>query len=233
MRLLLLQHVPHEHPGYITTYAQNKDIALEIVELWKPYTIPEVESYDGMIILGGPMGVYEEFPSKADEITAIQRTIGHIPVLGICLGSQLLAYALGAGVHPNIKDGKRVKEVGYYTVDITEKGKNDPILKGFPPSVKGLQWHGDAFELPQGANLLATSPLCVNQAFSYKNAYGFLFHFEFTPHMIAKQIEVDKEWIHKDNEVDEKQLIQEAQDSAELMKKQCFQLLDNFLSNRF
>jgi len=229
MKLLILQHVPHEHPGYITEYAQKKKIELDIIELWKPYSLPQIENYDGMVILGGPMGVYEAFPSKTDEVKVIQSALGHIPILGICLGSQLLAYALGAQVHPNIKDGKRLKEVGYFMVDLTEKEKVAPILKGFNSPVKVLQWHGDVFELPKGAELLATSSVSENQAFSSQNAHGFLFHFEFTPEMVAKQIEVDKEWMHADNEIDEELLLKEARESAGLMRKQCFQLLDNFL----
>ena len=114
-------------------------------------------------------------------------------------------------------------------VDLTEKEKVAPILKGFNSPVKVLQWHGDVFELPKGAELLATSSVSENQAFSSQNAHGFLFHFEFTPEMVAKQIEVDKEWMHADNEIDEELLLKEARESAGLMRKQCFQLLDNFL----
>lgn len=230
MKLLVFQHIPHEHPGSIAKYAQEKNIVLDVIELWKPYSIPQTHTYDGIIVLGGPMGVYEDFPSKADEIKVLQSALGRTPILGICLGSQLFAHALGAEVHPNMKNGQRIKEVGYFTVDLTEKGKNASILKGFASPLKVLQWHGDAFELPKGANLLATSPLCANQAFSFENAHGFLFHFEFTPDMVAKQIEIDREWIHKDNEVDEQLLLKEAHEYAYLMEKQCFQLLNNFLT---
>lgn len=233
MKFLVFQHVPHEHPGLIANFAKANGIKLDIVKLWRPYKIPTISNYNALIIMGGPMGVYEnetQYPSKNDELAVIKQALNRIPIIGFCLGSQLLAYALGADVYPNIKDGKKVKEIGYYTVDLTANGKKDHLFKGFSSSVKVLQWHGDAFELPKGAKLLATSPLCQNQAFSYQNAYGLLFHFEFTTEMVAKQIELDRNWIHQDHEIDENQLLKEAKTNAKLMEQQCKKLFDNFLT---
>src|SRR5579872_5007615 len=213
MRFLVFQHVPHEHPGLISGFAKENNIDLEIVELWRPYSIPSVLDYDALIIMGGPMGVYEDssaYPSKENEIKAIQEGLGKVPMLGFCLGSELLAHALGANVYPNIQNGKKVKEIGYYQLDLTEEGLKSPLFKNFTSPIEVLEWHGDAFELPKKSTLLATSPLCHNQAFSYKNAYGLLFHFEFTPEMIAKQIEVDKTWIHEDLEINEKELLKQS-----------------------
>jgi len=233
MKFLVFQHVPHEHPGLLTRYAEQEGVALDIVELWKNYKIPSVPRYNALIIMGGPMGVYDsgdKYPSKDDEVAAIKNAVGNIPVLGICLGSQILAHTLGAKVYPNTIEGKRVKEIGYYTVDLTPEGRDDIIFRGFSPHTRVLQWHGDAFDLPAGAKLLATSPLCRTQAFSYGNAYGLLFHFEFTPQMIERQTEIDKDWIHKDHEIGEAQLLEEANKNAPLMEKQCKTLFDNFLS---
>jgi GMP synthase-like glutamine amidotransferase len=229
MKLLVLQHVPHEGPGYISEYAQNNDMTLEVVELWESYSMPDVKNYDALIILGGPQGVYEEFPSKTDEIQAIRTALGKVRILGICLGSQLLAHVLGAEVYPNVIHGKRVKEIGYSTVDLTEQGERAPILQGFGSPLTVLQWHGDVFELPRGAQRLATSSVSETQAFSINNAFGFLFHLEFTPEMVFKQIKIDNEWIHADIEVDEEILMDESEKTAHVMKKQCFALLDNFL----
>ena len=233
MKFLVFQHVKHEHPGLMTDFAQKKGIKLNIVELWKSYKIPSLNSYKALIIMGGPIGVYEGldvFPSKNDEIGIIRKSIGKIPILGFCLGSQLLAAALGAQVYPNIKNGKHIKEIGYYSVNLTEDGQKDHLFKGFSANFQVLQWHGDTFDLPSCSALLATSRLCKNQVFSYGKAYGLLFHLEFTPVMIEKQIEIDNEWIHKDFVIDERKLLDLSKKNTETMEKQCILLLNNFLN---
>lgn len=231
MKLTVFQHVPHEHPGLIAKYVKDKGIELNIVELWKPYVMPDLNDADAFIIMGGSMGVYEDFPSKYDELTFIKSAIDKIPIIGFCLGSQLLAHALGAKVYPNEQDGKRVKEIGYYDVELTEVGLRDPLFRDFSTPMKVLQWHGDAFDLPQGARLLATSRDCTNQAFRYGDrTYGLLFHNEFTPEMVAKQIKVDNKWIHENFALDEEALKRQARDNADLMQRQCQQLMDNVVS---
>ncbi|MSU56035.1 MAG: type 1 glutamine amidotransferase [Candidatus Taylorbacteria bacterium] len=230
MKILIVQHVLHESPGYIAEYAKERGIALDVLELWKPYTIPNIKDYDALIILGGPMGVYDDYLSKEDELRVIKESIGRLPILGICLGSQLLAHALGAKVYKNFKDGKRAKEIGYYDMELTKEGSASALFKGFSSPFKVLQWHGDAFDLPEGATLLASSPLCENQAFSYKNAFGTLFHMEFTPAMVKELNELDRKWTHEDFNLDEQKLLAETQTLAPLMKKQCYRLLDNLLA---
>jgi GMP synthase-like glutamine amidotransferase len=227
-RVLVLQHVPYESQGYIADYAQEHDIAFDVVRLWEPYDLPDVLQYSALIIMGGPTSVYEEYPSKNDEIALIKAALGTIPMLGLCLGSQLIAHALGARVYPNETHGKRAKEIGYYTVRLTPEGTAHRLFKGLGPDVRVFEWHGDAFDLPTDASLLATSPLCRNQAFAYRNAYGLLFHLEFTPEMVQGLAEVNREWSHEDFDLDEEMLYKEARGLASLMKKQCSTLLDNF-----
>jgi GMP synthase (glutamine-hydrolysing) len=233
MNILLFQHVPHETPGLIAEYAKEKDINLSVVEFWKPYQMPELLDFNALIIMGGPMGVYEgpdKFPSKEDEVNFIKNALGQIPIIGFCLGSQLLANVLGSKVAPNIIDGKIKKEIGYYDVDLTEEGKEDSLFRGFSSPVKVLQWHGDAFDLPEGAILLATSPDCHNQAFRYGDkTYGMLFHNEFTQAMVNNQIALDRSWIYEDFEFNAAKVNQEAEEYKSLMRKQCFMLMDNFL----
>jgi GMP synthase (glutamine-hydrolysing) len=120
----------------------------------------------------------------ADEVLAAERTLlagaaeRDVPILGVCLGAQLLAHALGARIYPNPAG----REVGVSEVLLTDDGRSDPLLAGLPDPLPVMQWHGDAFELPAGASLLATSPVCENQAFRVgRRAYGVLFHPEVGP----------------------------------------------------
>ncbi len=223
--------MPHEAPGYFTRNAKKLGVDLEIVKLWQRYELPDIKNIDGLIMLGGSMGVYDEFPSKNDEINFIKNAAGKKPMLGICLGSQLIAHALGAKVYKNIRAGKHIKEIGYYDIDLTEAGAKDPLFKNFPSPFKVLHWHGDAFDLPVGAVLLAASPNCANQAFRLgKNIYATLFHSEFTPQMVKQGIKEDNAWIHQNFELDEDKFIKEANACNSLMEQQNFKLLSNFLS---
>lgn len=235
MKFLVFQHVPHEHLGLIGDYLKSKNIAAEIIEFWKPYEIPDIGDFDALIIMGGPMGVYEGddvFPSKKDEVKVIKKAIkNNVPTIGFCLGSQLIAKALGSSVYPNIQNGKKVKEIGYYNVDLTAEGAKDQIFQNITSPVNVLQWHGDIFDLPKNAVSLASSPACQYQAFRYgKSTYGMLFHNEFTPEMVSKLIEIDQKWTHDDFDLDEEKLKQESKNYSSKMKGQCTQLFDNFLS---
>src|SRR5215470_7340130 len=226
--VLVFQHVPYEGDGHIADYLRERGIGFDVVRLWQAYTVPDLSRYAALIVLGGPMGVYEDFPSKDDELALIKAAIGTIPVLGICLGSQLIAHALGARVYPNEHDGKSTKEIGYDTVHLTPEGRAHPLFEGFDEAVRVLQWHGDAFDLPRGASLLATSPCCRNQAFAYRNTYGLLFHLELTPAMVEGLAEVNRAWTHEHFDLDEEKLAREALELASLMKAQTFRLMDNF-----
>jgi GMP synthase (glutamine-hydrolysing) len=131
----------------------------------------------GLIVMGGPQSVYEQdkFPFLRDEMRLIEDALKHAkPILGVCLGSQLLATALGASVYP-----VRQKEIGWHRVSLTPSAAVNGIFEGEPRSLTAFHWHGDIFDLPRGATLLASSALTANQAFRYgKNAYGLLFHME-------------------------------------------------------
>lgn len=229
-KLLVFQHIEREHSSRIAEYADDRSIELDVIRLWEPYTIPDISLYDGLIILGGPMGVYEDFSSKEDELGAIRTHKGQVPMLGICLGAQLIAHALGADVYPNKKEDKHIKEVGHHTVALTDEGKESPLFKGFPSELTVLQWHGDTFDLPEGATLLATGPACCNQAYSIGNMYGVQFHFEMTLPLLKVIVEAEREWAKVDPELDVEKFFREVEEFEPVMKKQCYQLLDNFLS---
>ena len=138
----------------------------------------------GIVVLGGLMNVDEtdKYPYLAAELDYIRSALdAELPILGVCLGAQLLAKALGAKVSPLV-----TKEIGWYPLRVTEAATDDPLFSHFGPSETVFQWHGDAFELPTGAVQLAESPLCPQQAFRYgESAYGLQFHMEVTAEMVA------------------------------------------------
>ena len=189
MRALVLQHVAMEGPGTLAPYLEARGWTLETVALYAGARPPEdARGYQAVIVMGGPMGVYDEaaYPFLRAEQHFLRCAMAQdVPLLGICLGSQLLAKALGARVYRNAQ-----KEIGWYTVDLTPAGAADPLFAGLPLSLPVFQWHSDAFDLPAGARPLASSPLCAHQAFRYGDrVYGLLFHLELTPAMIHTWIE--------------------------------------------
>ena len=184
MRALLLQHIAVEGPGRLGPFLEQRGWELDTKALYAGDGLPaEPQDYHAIIIMGGPMGVYDEaaYPFLRQEHTFLQRAITQqVPMLGICLGSQLLARALGARVYPNA-----CKEIGWYTVDLSAAGRSDVLFQGAPAALPVFQWHGDAFDLPTGAVALASSPQCTHQAFRYgERVYGMLFHLELVPAMI-------------------------------------------------
>ena len=181
--VLILRHAAHESGGTIETALGAAGLAYRYVDLYReiPPRLP-LDQAAGLVILGGPMNVDEvqRYPFLGHEVPWIREAVdGRLPSLGVCLGAQLLAKALGARVYP-----ADVKEIGWYPVEMTAAAADDPLLaQSGTRSV--FQWHGDTFDLPSGAVHLARSPLCENQAFRYgPNAYGLQFHIEMTAAMI-------------------------------------------------
>ncbi len=150
-----------------------------------PDACPSLDGYRGLVVLGGPMNVDEvdAHPHLTTEEGLIREAIERgLPVLGVCLGAQLIASALGArvGLAPE-------KEIGWTDVAVTQDGERDPLLGHFAPSARLFQWHGRTFELPRGAVHLARSPACANQAFRYGDrAYGLQFHLEVDEPLIER-----------------------------------------------
>jgi GMP synthase-like glutamine amidotransferase len=133
--------------------------------------------------MGGPMNVYEDkkYPFLREESNFLKQAIDDgVPVLGICLGAQMIARACGASV---VKASQ--KEVGWSKVFLTDMGKEDMLFRGLSETLPVFQWHEDTFELPVGGQLLATSTTCPHQSFRYSNAYGLQFHVEVTPQIIS------------------------------------------------
>jgi len=185
---LALQHIPCEPPAAFEDELRSRGLELVRAELDEGDALPDWREFAGLIVMGGPMGAYEEdaHPWLVEEKRAIRDAAeaGHA-VWGVCLGAQLLAGALGARVYAGAE-----AEVGLLAVELTEAAAADPVFGAAPPSFPSLQWHGDTFELPPGATLLASSPAYASQAFVYKRAYGLQFHLEVSPALAAEWGEV-------------------------------------------
>jgi GMP synthase (glutamine-hydrolysing) len=161
---------------------QGRGIEQVPVELDEGEPLPDWREFDAVLAMGGPMGATDdaEHPWLAGERRLVRDAVrAGTPFLGVCLGVQLLAAALGARVYPAERP-----EVGLLPVELTEEGRNDPLFAGLDESLVTLQWHGDTFDLPAGGVRLAGSPLVPNQAFrAGKRAYGVQFHLEVTGEM--------------------------------------------------
>jgi len=153
------------------------------VKLWKGEPIPEPRSFHLLILMGGPMSVHDEdaYSFLLKEKKFVRRWVDQgNPTLGICLGAQLIADCLGARVYRGTKE-----ELGWYELMMTEEGKNEPFIRGFPPRFPVFQWHGETFDLPKGAILLATAQDYPHQAFRFGElTYAFQFHLEVTEEML-------------------------------------------------
>lgn len=178
MRVHYLQHVASEGLGSIEAWLLQNNHELTSTRLYKAEKLPNLDAFDFLIVLGGPMSVNDEaeLPWLADEKVFIRNAIdGNKKVLGICLGAQLIANALGAKVHRN-----NHKEIGWFPAQGL-KSKDSSTFQ-FPDSMKVFHWHGDTFELPHGAIHLAQSEACRYQAFQYGHSVIALqFHLEMTP----------------------------------------------------
>ncbi len=183
-RLIVLQHVGCETLGSIEFALRQSGLRFDYVRTFDGDKVPStLEDACGLIIMGGPMSVYEEdrYPHLRDECKLIESTLsGNKPVLGVCLGSQLLAHVLGAKVYA----GQR-KEIGWYPVSLSRSAATDALWSGVPSTFTAYHWHGDIFDLPPNCELLASSAMTPHQAFRHgANAYGMLFHMEVTRPLI-------------------------------------------------
>jgi len=182
-RILAFRHVPFEGMGLIENALRARGFGFDYADLYTPGAAPpDVSPYRGLIFMGGPMSVNDPLPYLACEQEIIRQAVARgTPVLGVCLGSQLIARALGAEVRRN-----PVKEIGWFEIEVSPEGRRDPLFEGVAPRETVFHWHSETFGLPEGAILLASSERCLNQAFRIgSRVYGLQFHLEVTPEMIA------------------------------------------------
>ena len=177
MKILCVQHVPFEGPGSVRPWAKRSGHELMRAMATEPATLPPVDRFDWLVLMGGPMGVHDgaRHPWLQAEKEFIRRTLdAEKRVLGICLGAQLLADALGARVSRAPEP-----EIGWFPVERTAAGADSPIGRALPAKFTAFQWHGDTFDLPAGATHLARSAGCEQQGFALgARVAGLQFHLE-------------------------------------------------------
>jgi GMP synthase (glutamine-hydrolysing) len=183
----VIQHEQVEGLGTIAESLADAGIDARYTRARAGEAIPrELGDARGLIVMGGPMGVYEadRYPFLHQEMRLIEHALkAGLPILGICLGSQLLAHVLGAEVK---RSGR--KEIGWFDVRLTDLAARDPLWKGIDPAFTAFHWHGDVFALPAGSIHLASSDLSPYQAFRHGAAYGLLFHLEVTEGIVRDMV---------------------------------------------
>jgi GMP synthase-like glutamine amidotransferase len=183
VKVLAFRHVPFEHLGLIAPALESRGVAVEYADLYADgASDPNPEEYAGLVFMGGPMSANDALPWLASEMRWIEQAARRgQPVLGVCLGAQLIAKALGARVYRN-----PVKEIGWFGIEFTPEAAGDRLFSAAAPREVVFHWHGETFDLSTRAVHLAFSDACRHQAFRVgQNIYGLQFHLEVTPAMIA------------------------------------------------
>lgn len=229
MKIHFIQHVPFEGPAGIADWITEHHHTPTVTKLFNAETLPALNSFDWLIVMGGPMGIYDtrQYPWLAAEKSFIAEAIAaNKAILGICLGAQLIAGALGAEVRPNVH-----REIGWFNMTPSDELK-DTILDGvFPEQTLAFHWHGDTFDLPDNAKRIASSEACKNQGFILGDrVIGLQFHLETTPESASLLIENGR------NELDGSRFVQteaemlESPERFDVINKMMFALLSRMES---
>lgn len=190
--ILIFRHLACEGPGYFAEYLDRRRIPWRLIAIDEQQVVPKtLDDIRALVFMGGPMSVNDDLPWIQDEISLIKQAADRgLPVLGHCLGGQLIAKALGARVYPNI-----VKEIGWH--DVERVSSASPWLSDLPKQFEVFHWHGETFDLPPGAEHLLQSARCRNQAFAHGNMLALQFHVEMTAGMVNEWADVhDQELAH-------------------------------------
>lgn len=187
LRIHYFQHVAFEGLGCIEDWIKLNNHQLSSTKFYQGEKLPDAEDIDWLIVMGGPMGVYDEdkYPWLKAEKEFIALAIStNKTVIGICLGSQLIAEVCGAKVYPN-----KQKEIGWFPIGLTKEAKENPLFNGLPDDITVFHWHGDTFDLPQRAIRLAETGITKNQAFLInEKILGLQFHMEVTEKSLAEML---------------------------------------------
>jgi GMP synthase-like glutamine amidotransferase len=205
MRIHSLEHEPFEGLANIEVWAKKKGHSITRTLLFNNEELPDISDFDWLFIMGGSMNIYEEekYPWLKEEKKFIAEAIAANKILlGICLGSQLIADVLGGKVSKN-----KFKEIGWFPVSLTREARDSSIFSSLPGTFTAFHWHGDTFKIPYGAARIAQSEGCVNQAFECGRAIGLQFHLEYSKKSIDLMFQncsdelVDGKYIQKQDEI--------------------------------
>ncbi|MGN6340400.1 MAG: type 1 glutamine amidotransferase [Ginsengibacter sp.] len=225
LRIHYFQHVPFEGPGSLQEWSIKNGHSLTSTNFYINETLPDLNSIDWLIIMGGPMSVddQKEFHWLPKEKSFIKNAIEKgKTVIGICLGAQLIAQILGASVHTNEQ-----KEIGWFPIRLTESAKQHPLFNGLHSEITVFHWHGDTFELPENAIALAKSAACNNQGFIFnQNVLALQFHLETTTQGIQQMIENGRHELTQGQYIQQEKEIENQQKFFETNKTFLFEILD-------
>jgi GMP synthase-like glutamine amidotransferase len=224
MNLHVIQHVPFETPAMIIDWANNNKHTVSYTRIFEIASFPEIDAVDMLLIMGGPMSVYDERKyewMKAEKGFIKTFIQSDKPVLGICLGSQLLAEALGAKVYSH-----KTKEIGFFPILKTTRAERDELFADMPDEWNVFHWHGDTFDIPAGAELMAKTDACRNQAFRKNNCVGIQFHPEADQKLIEQMVQHCKEELVKAEFIQTEQEILSNVQSTEGNREWLYNFLD-------
>lgn len=214
MNILVVQSTEIDPIGVLGEHLENQGAQ---ISTWLPekQSAPPSGDYAGLIVLGGPMNAHEDetFPHLRQTVDLIQQFyLENKPIMGVCLGAQLIARAFGSQVYQHT-----APELGFSSVSVVDTSATEPWLQNCPPNLKLMQWHFDTFELPDQATLLMTNDTCKNQAFRIgHNIYAFQFHLEVTPEIVMSWLQMKNAWIAANYpQLDQQLKEQVARDSAQ------------------
>ncbi len=231
-KILVFQHVPYEPLGTLNPLLKASGFRLRYINFGRdPKQHPSLQGYHGLVVLGGPMSANDEnnYQHLHTEKILIEQAIKEqIPLLGICLGAQLIARVLGAKVSSCPQ-----KEIGWHSLYATKAGQIDPLFSPIGKSRKIFQWHGDMFQTPSTAEKLAWSDLCENQAFRYgETTYGFQFHLEANAALIQRWLRLAayrKELAQLSGETDATSILQQTRENIDSQQRVAHQVFSKFV----
>jgi GMP synthase-like glutamine amidotransferase len=229
MIIQIFQHVAYEHPGTIVDWAEANQHQINYTLLYEKHTLPKMDSFDLLIILGGPMSANDTEKHKwlDKEITFIQTCIQKKKkIIGICLGSQLLAKALGAEVCKN-----NLQEIGFFPLVKTLGGFKNKLTQTLPDNWPAFHWHGETFDLPEKAQNLFNSKACQIQMFTHGNCIGMQFHPEVNLALLKAMVENGAKELNERLYIQNKATLLNSTFDFKKQKEIFFQLLQNFIGD--